>query len=35
MLKNILVIANPGSGKGDAPKYADKLSKILQKNCNM
>ena len=32
MLKNILVIANPGSGKGDAPKYADKLSKILQKN---
>lgn len=32
MLKNILVIANPGSGKGDAPKYADKLSKILQTN---
>lgn len=30
MLKNILIIANPGSGKGLAPEYAGELSKLLK-----
>lgn len=34
MLKNILMIANPGSGKGDAPEHAENLSHILQKTYN-
>ena len=29
MLRKILIIANPGSGKGDAPKYAEALEKVL------
>lgn len=30
MLKKILMIANPGSGKGEAPDYAQSLSDILK-----
>lgn len=30
MLNKILIIANPGSGKGDAPEYAESLRGILQ-----
>lgn len=29
MLKKILIIANPGSGKGEAPEYAESLSEVL------
>src|SRR5690554_3169812 len=29
MIKNALIIANPGSGKGEAPEYARKLEKVL------
>lgn len=29
MIKNALIIANPGSGKGEAPEYAKKLEKVL------
>lgn len=31
MLKNVLIIANPGSGKGLAPEYAGELSEILER----
>lgn len=29
MIKNVLIIANPGSGQGEAPKYAKQLEEIL------
>lgn len=32
MLKKVLMIANPGSGKGDAPEYAADLSKVLKES---
>lgn len=31
-MKKILIIANPGSGKGDAPDYAKNLEKVLLTN---
>lgn len=34
MLKKILIIANPGSGKGNAPKYAESLEKVLMNEEN-
>lgn len=34
MLRKILIIANPGSGKGDAPKYAEALEKVLMNEEN-
>ena len=39
MIKNALIIANPGSGKGEAPEYAKNLKKyylihtIVQLKC--
>ena len=30
MLKNVVIIANPGSGKGLAPDYASELSQVLK-----
>lgn len=30
MIKNILIIANPGSGRGEAPKYAKELKNYLE-----
>lgn len=37
MLKNILIIANPGSGKGNAPEHAQTLSEQLKEayNCDI
>lgn len=32
MLKNVLIIANPGSGVGEAPEHAQTLSDFLSKN---
>lgn len=34
MLKKILMIANPGSGKGEAPEHAEKLSRTLKDTYN-
>ena len=34
MLKKILIIANPGSGKGEAPKHAGALEKVLMNEHN-
>lgn len=32
MLKRVLIIANPGSGKGEAIYYADQLSRVLRQH---
>lgn len=34
MLKKVLIIANPGSGKGEAPEHAETLRKLLMEEYN-